>query len=83
MPVHEVARWPAWEIDLLDHYMAKEPPEGFRTEVMLAQIAAILGTVHQKTGSAPKKIADMLLWSDVWPDGRYSEVDQEVMRNLL
>ena len=82
----EVASWPAWEIDLIEHYLAREPAPIERVEVALAHLAAMYHSAHQKQGAPQKKIADFMLYAKAWPaaiDGRYNEIDMQVLQELL
>jgi hypothetical protein len=85
VPLHEVARWPAWHIQVLEHYLAKEPDPGQRIEILLAQLIAVFINANQKQGSTPKRAQDFMHYRDPWPseDGRYSEVDRSIIAGLL
>jgi hypothetical protein len=84
--LHEVASWPAWELSVLEHYLAREPAPVERVEVMLAQLTAYFVKVHQSKGGSERKISDFLPYLKAWPeesDGRYNEVDKQVLAELL
>jgi len=85
-PLSEIARWPAWELDLLEHYLAREPAPEERIEVSLANLMLMYATVNGKQGAAQKKVTDFLPYLKAWPqpaDGRYNPVDMEVLQELL
>lgn len=82
----DVASWPAWELDLLEHYLAREPAPTERVEVALAHLAAMYHSAHLPKGASRKKISDFMLYAKVWPaaaDGRYNDLDMQVLQELL
>jgi hypothetical protein len=82
----EVARWPAWEVDLLENFLAKEPAAEQRIEVAIAHLTALYVTAHQQKNASPKRITDFMLYLKAWPaesEGQYSDVDREVLQELL
>jgi hypothetical protein len=86
VPLSQVARWPAWELDLLEHYLAREPAPEERLEVSLANFMLMYATVNGKQGAAQKKVIDFLPYLKAWPqptDGRYNPVDMEVLQELM
>lgn len=81
-----MAQWPAWELDLLDQYFAREPPVLERMEDILARVASMYATVHGEKGRTPPTPRDFMPHLKAWPsvqDGRYSDIDKEVLAALL
>ena len=80
----EVACWPAWELDLLEHYMAVEPHPLTRLEVGLAGLRASYAQVHGRKGTPPPSVLDLLPYHEAWETRLrtqgYSETDMEIMR---
>lgn len=77
--------WPSHDLKLLEHYLAREPAPVERVEVMLAHLTAIFVKAHSSKSVDPK-ITDFLLYLKAWPeeaDGRYNEVDRQVLAELL
>lgn len=65
-PLHEVLDWPAWEAALLAEYLSHEPCGDDRTEIAVAQLAAIYVNAHRQKGAQPRRISDFLLFHDAW-----------------
>lgn len=84
--MHEVANWPAWHLDLLDEFRAKEPDLLERIELLLAQMTAFYVQTHKRENTPAAKVTDYLPCFDAWPDenlsGRYNDVDREVLAAL-
>lgn len=83
LPVHEVARWPDWELALLDEFLAKEPAADERIEIALAQLCLL---VHRANFQGEKDVKDFMPYINAWPNdiqGRYNETDVEVMRAFM
>lgn len=82
-PIHEVARWPDWELSTLDEFLAKEPAPEQRIEIALAQLCLL---VFKGNFKGEKDIKDFLPYLNAWPselEGRYSETDMEVIRAFM
>src|SRR5690606_6954237 len=77
----EVARRPAWELDLLDHYRAREPAPVTRVEVALARLMAMYANAHKAEGSPDRAIADFMTFSKAW-DGITEEEIQQTLIDL-
>lgn len=57
-----------------------------RLEALTARIATMYATVHGEKGRTPPTVRDFLPHLKAWPnpqDGRYSDVDKEVIAALL
>ena len=70
----------------MENYLAREPSPAERLEVAIAHLTAIYVNGHQAKGRPPARISDFLLYRNVWPDtadGRYSDVDRQVLQELL
>jgi hypothetical protein len=84
----EVAAWPAWEVRLLEQYLAKQPATADRIEIALARLTATYVNAHLREGAKPVETTDYLAYLDPWPEpvdvgtGRYSALDLEIMRGL-
>lgn len=82
----EVACWPAWELDLLEHYMAVEPHPLTRLEVGLAGLRASYAQVHGRKGTPPPSVLDLMPYHDAWESrlrtSAYSETDMQIMKAL-
>ena len=81
-----VSRWPAWEIDLLDKFFEREPASIDRVEMGIARLTAMYVAAHQRSGGRLPAITDFLPHLKAWPfpqDGRYSDVDREIMQVML
>lgn len=78
-----VLAWPAWELDLVREYLARQPAPEERVEILLARLAAMYATVHAKEGAPAAEPAAFLAYLDPWPQGdapapragRYTEAD--------
>lgn len=87
-PVHEVLTWPLWVVQTYAAFLQREPMPEERAEVGIAQLTAAFGAVHRRAGSPAPRIGDFLLFRDAWADmdarddGRYSDLDLEMMRQL-
>jgi hypothetical protein len=84
----EIAAWPASEVRLLEHYLAKQPAPEERVELILARLTSIYINAHLKEGAKPSEPIEHLRFLDPWPEpmdvgvGRYSALDLEIMRGL-
>ena len=76
-----VAQWPAWELDLLDHYLAREPSPVVRVEVALARLMSIYVNAHQEKGHPPKSPQDFMTFAKAW-DGITQEEYQQTLIDL-
>jgi hypothetical protein len=90
-PVREVAKWPAWEVRLLEEFLRREPDPGTRIEYTLAGFAANYFNSHARAGSPRLKLTDFLLFDQAWSkefdeasfsSDRYSDLDREIFSNL-
>jgi hypothetical protein len=85
-----VARWPDWERDLLEHYLARNPAPEERLEYALANIATIYVSAHQGRAAPRPSLADFLLFKDAFTHttspavdrGRYNEADMSLLEAL-
>lgn len=86
-PVHEIARWPAWEVGLLEEYLAVVPGPDERVEIAIAQFMALyINSKRTSKDQQTYKIDDFLMfrrgWNEEAPEmktERYSELDMEIM----
>lgn len=86
-PLHEVMTWPLWVVRTYAEFLAREPMPEERTEIAVAQLTSLFGSVYRQPGSPAPRIADYLLYRDAWADAdidesRYSDVDLQIMRQL-
>lgn len=77
----EVAAWPAWEIGLLDHFLAREPDPITRVEVAVARLMSIYVNAHQEKGHPPKVPMDFMTFAKAW-DGITEEEYQQTLIDL-
>lgn len=88
-----MARWPVWELHLLDAFLSIEPAEGSRIEAMLAQLTAIYVGAHQSQGSVAPSLEKFMIYRDAWKkaniegvdgidESEFSETDLSVLRAL-
>ena len=82
-----MASWPAWHLDLIEQFRVREPDPLERIEFQLAQLTALYVNTHLKKGVAPRRTIDFLPFQDPWKDEqlseRYSEVDMQVLSELM
>lgn len=81
-----MAAWPVWQLDLIEHYLAREPAPVERLEVAIARLTAIFVNSKQQNGTPPKKVTDYMCYLQAWPevvDSRYNETDREVLKELM
>jgi hypothetical protein len=89
-PVREIADWPAWEVRLIEKFLAREPSAEDRVEIALAHIAAVYFNSQSRQGAPQIKTSDLLLFMDPWQadplanfaDERYSDLDREIFGQL-
>lgn len=87
-PLHEIALWPAAELELIQAYLEKRPAGEDRIERVIAQGQAIYINRHLKEGTTPRTPADFLPYLDPWADAvkadatRYSDVDRAMIKAL-
>lgn len=74
--------WPAEEVQLLEHYLVKQPAPDERIEIALATLTAIYVNVHMEKGVPQKSARDFLPYLEPWKEVS-SDVDQEVLRALM
>lgn len=88
-PLHEIALWPAAELQLIRAYLAKRPAPEDRIEALIATGQAMWVNSKQARGAEPTSPADFLPFRDPWAanvqpnDSRYSDVDRSLMKALL
>lgn len=84
----EVARWPDWERDLIEHYLARYPAPEERLEFSIAHLSSIYVSAHQGRNATPPKLTDFLLFKDPFDRaprvdmGRYTETDRSLLEAL-
>jgi hypothetical protein len=81
-----VARWQAWELDLLDEFLEREPCAADRIEISVARLNVHFAAAHRREGAPAPKLLDFLPYLKAWPDAgsnRYSDVDKEIMKAML
>lgn len=80
-----MARWPAWELDLLDQFIKREPAGVDRIEISIARMTAMYAAYHRAGGARLPKVTDFLPYRNAWPvqGGRYSDLDREYLQELL
>jgi hypothetical protein len=86
IPLGQVAAWPAWQLDLLETYLAREPAPVERLEVAIARLTAQFVHANQAPNQPTPKVIDFLPYRQAWPeptDGRYNETDREVLKELM
>jgi hypothetical protein len=65
-PLHEVMQWPQWSVDLMQTFLAREPPAEDRCEVAAAQQTALWAGSKTPKGKPRPKVSDFMLFRDVW-----------------
>lgn len=80
-----MAGWPAWELDLIDRFVQKEPSAFDRVEIAIARLTAMYAAYHRPSGARVPKVSDYLPYMNAWPieGGRYSDLDREYLAELL
>lgn len=86
-PVHEVATWPAAEMDLIESFLAREPAPDQRVEIAVARMCELFANAWCRSDGPRVSVMDFLPFLDAWKpslltDPRYSEADREVLRVL-
>lgn len=81
-----MALWPAWEVDLIETYLDRQPPPEQSASELLAQLCAMYGNVHRAENVPPHKAADFLPPADAFapvlsppPSQQYSDVDKSFL----
>jgi len=83
-----VARWPDWERDLVESYLARNPAPEERLEFATAHLSSIYVAAHQGRGATAPKLTDFLLFKDAFNQaprvemGRYTETDRSLLEAL-
>jgi hypothetical protein len=62
----EVAAWPAWEVRLLEQYLAKQPAAEDRIEIAVARLTATYVNAHLREGTKAVETTDYLAYHDPW-----------------
>jgi len=81
-------RWPAWELDLMEHYLAMQPSASDRVEVALATLCAMFANANRGRNGAEAKVTDFLPYLYPWGKpavvdmSRYNEADQSILAAL-
>lgn len=82
----ELLRWPAWELDLVEHYLAKQPAAEDRVEIAVARMTAIYANAHRGRADAEFGVRDFLPYlNPEWDDkprfdsSRYNDVDRSFL----
>lgn len=86
VPLHEIALWPAAEVEVLKAYLDKRPATEDRLEAMIASGQAMWLSSKQKPGTDPPSVSDFLMYPDPWRDApqanRYSDTDLSLLKAL-
>jgi hypothetical protein len=81
--VSEIARWPAWELDLVEHYLAIQPAPEERIEIAVASLHHSFATVRRRKGSPEPKLDQFLPYMNPWQrfldSRRYTPLDREIL----
>lgn len=67
-PLHEIAAWPAAEIQLISAYMRHRPPTEERIELSIAQGQAMYANRFKKPGDVAAQASDYLTYTKPWPE---------------
>lgn len=69
----------------MEHYLSKQPMANDRVEFAMATLCAMFFNANRGQGQPVKNVKDYLPFIDPWPskDGRYSDLDKEVLGTLL
>jgi hypothetical protein len=59
-------QWPQWSVDLMQTFLAREPPAEDRCEVAVAQQLAVYVGGKLPKGKPRPKVSDFMLFRDVW-----------------
>lgn len=84
-PLREVAGWPAVEIDLLEHYLARQPAPEDRIEIAVATLCSLFVNANRAAGSPAMNPTDFLPYLNPFVTAqadRYSDVDRSIMAGL-
>ena len=87
-PLHEVLRWPAWEVDLLRAFLEREPAPEERIERLIAHLTAITSNVNRDPNkSDATRVEDLLPHRRAWvkepPPGEDLTSDDLGLRSYL
>ena len=81
-----VASWPTYELDLLDAFFEKEPSAMDRIDNGIAALNSNVFNAIKNSGTSAKSVNDYLPHLKAWPRfdlGQYSEVDQEILQEMM
>jgi len=84
-PLHEVALWPAAELELIRTYMVKRPPVEYRVEAAIAIGQAMYANRGKAKGDTLAKPSDFLTYPENWDDTPadttdYAKANRETLR---
>jgi hypothetical protein len=87
VPVSEVARWPADEVRLLRHYLAKQPAPIERVEIAIARLTAIWVNAHRDRNAKAVETIDFLPfhspeWVEAPADTPYAAANRGFLQAL-
>lgn len=66
MPLGELLKWPAWQLDAYQAFVQREPPPDQRIEMILAQIATRVFNATRPQGVSAVSFQDFLQPRDLW-----------------
>lgn len=73
----EVAAWPAWEVRLLEQYLAKQPAAEDRIEIAIARLTALFINTKLGPGSKQAETTDYLSYRDPWAGQEQESTEYE------
>jgi hypothetical protein len=82
----QILAWPAWELDLIEHYLAKQPAPEERVEIAIARLTLSYLSAHRGRGEPEIQLKELLPylspeWVEVprFDSARYDDVDRSIL----
>ncbi len=82
----EVLRWPAWELDLVETYLSRQPAPGERVEIAIARLSEMYANSHRGRSDPEFGLRDFLPylnpeWKPLprFDSARYDDVDRSIL----
>lgn len=79
--------WPAWELDLIEHYLAKQPAPEERVEIAIARLHQTYLSARRGRGEPEVGIRELLPyltpeWIEIprFDSVRYDDVDRSILQ---
>lgn len=82
-PILEVMAWPAWEVQILESFLAREPAPLERIEQAVARLTMNYVARHRGADQPAPALADFLPYRDAWAAAfDQSEFDAMILDEL-